>query len=501
MEEKKVLLKMTDISKSFPGVKALENVNLTVYEGQVMALLGENGAGKSTLMKILSGVYKKDGGKIQIVDKEVDIKNIKDSENLGIAIIHQELSLIPNLTVAENIFLGNEKTNKRSGSINKREESERARSFLDQVGCTVNTNTLVSNISVGEMQMVEIAKALTKNANIIIMDEPTTALTDVETKKLFEVIKTLKSRNFAVIYISHRMEEIFQICDRITVLRDGKFAGECKVEDVDNDNLIAMMVGRKIEDQFPYIKVTSGNTILKIENLSCKNKIENISFDVNAGEILGISGLMGSGRTELAKTIFGEYKKSNGNIYVEGRKIKINCTKDAIDNGICYLPEDRKKEGLVLGLSVRKNMSLINIKKYENIIKTIDIKSEKNDVEEYIKKLSIKTPSGDQIIKNLSGGNQQKVIIAKWLLLSPKIFIIDEPTRGIDVGAKKEIYELLNSLKSLGKAIIMISSDLSEVLGISDRILVMNEGHVSGELTRNEANQESIMRLAIGINN
>jgi ribose transport system ATP-binding protein len=297
------------------------------------------------------------------------------------------------------------------------------------------------------------------------------------------------------------MEEIFQICDRITVLRDGKFAGECKVEDVDNDNLIAMMVGRKIEDQFPYIKVTSGNTILKIENLSCKNKIENISFDVNAGEILGISGLMGSGRTELAKTIFGEYKKSNGDIYVEGRKIKINCTKDAIDNGICYLPEDRKKEGLVLGLSVRKNMSLINIKKYENIIKTIDIKSEKNDVEEYIKKLSIKTPSGDQIIKNLSGGNQQKVIIAKWLLLSPKIFIIDEPTRGIDVGAKKEIYELLNSLKSLGKAIIMISSDLSEVLGISDRILVMNEGHVSGELTRNEANQESIMRLAVGINN
>lgn len=501
MEEKKVSLKMTGISKSFPGVKALEKVNLTAYAGEVMALLGENGAGKSTLMKILSGVYTKDEGKIEIDGKEVNIKNINDSEKMGIGIIHQELSVLSNLTIAENIFLGNEKVNKMTGIINKKEETERAKRFLDQVGCSEDPNTLVSEISVGEMQMVEIAKALAKNTNIIIMDEPTTALTDVETKKLFEVIKSLKERNFAVIYISHRMEEIFEICDRITVLRDGKFVGECKVKDVNNDKLIAMMVGRKIEDQFPYRKEKAGNVELEVKNLSCTNKIENISFTVRDGEILGISGLMGAGRTELAKTIFGEYKKSAGEIYVGGKKVKINCTRDAIDNGICYLPEDRKKEGLVLGLSVGQNITLANIKKYENSLKIINQKSEKKDIEEYIEKLSIKTPSKNQLVRNLSGGNQQKVIIAKWLLLSPTVFIVDEPTRGIDVGAKKEIYELLNELKSLGKAIIMISSDLPEILGISDRIIVMHEGRISGELDRENANQESIMKLAVGINN
>lgn len=501
MEEKKPLLKMTGISKSFPGVKALEDVNLTVYPGEVMALLGENGAGKSTLMKILSGVYTKDTGKIEISGKEVNINGIKESEKLGITIIHQELSVLPNLTVAENIFLGNEKVNKRTRAIDKKLETERAKSFLDQVGCKIDPNVLVKDISVGEMQMVEIAKALTKNTSVIIMDEPTTALTDVETKKLFEVINNLKSRNFAIIYISHRMEEIFEICDRITVLRDGKFVGECSVKDVDNDKLITMMVGRKIEDQFPYKKVSEGNTVLEVKNLSCKGKVENVSFKVMAGEILGVSGLMGSGRTELAKTIFGEYKKSSGEIFVDGNKVSINSIKDAIKSGICYLPEDRKKEGLILGLSVAENMTIANIKSYENSIKSINKTDELKDVKDYIKKLSIKTPSEKQIIKNLSGGNQQKVIIAKWLLLSPKVFIIDEPTRGIDVGAKKEIYELLNELKSMGKAVIMISSDLSEILGISDRIIVMNEGHLSGELKREDANQESIMKLAVGLNN
>jgi len=501
MEEKKPLLKMTGISKWFPGVKALEGVNLTVYAGEVMALLGENGAGKSTLMKILSGVYTKDEGKIEISGKEVNISGIKESEKLGITIIHQELSVLPNLTVAENIFLGNEKVNKRTRAIDRKTEIERAKAFLDQVGCKIDPNVLVKDISVGEMQMVEIAKALTKNTSVIIMDEPTTALTDVETKKLFEVINNLKSRNFAIIYISHRMEEIFEICDRITVLRDGKFVGECMVKDVDNDKLITMMVGRKIEDQFPYKKVNEGNTVLEVRNLSCKGKIENVSFKVMAGEILGVSGLMGSGRTELAKTIFGEYKKSSGEIFVDGNKVNINSIKDAIKSGICYLPEDRKKEGLILGLSVAENMTIANIKSYENSIKSINKPSELKDVKDYIKKLSIKTPSEKQIIKNLSGGNQQKVIIAKWLLLSTKVFIIDEPTRGIDVGAKKEIYELLNELKSMGKAVIMISSDLSEILGISDRIMVMHEGHLSGELKREAANQESIMKLAVGLNN
>lgn len=501
MEEKKPLLKMTGISKSFPGVKALEDVNLTVYPGEVMALLGENGAGKSTLMKILSGVYTKDTGKIEISGKEVNITGIKESEKLGITIIHQELSVLPNLTVAENIFLGNEKVNKRTRAIDRKTEVERAKLFLDQVGCKIDPNVLVKDISVGEMQMVEIAKALTKNTSVIIMDEPTTALTDVETRKLFEVINNLKSRNFAIVYISHRMEEIFEICDRITVLRDGKFVGECKVKDVDNDKLITMMVGRKIEDQFPYKKVNKGNTVLEVKNLGCKGKIENVSFKVMAGEILGVSGLMGSGRTELAKTIFGEYKKNSGEIFVEGNKVNINSIKDAIKSGICYLPEDRKKEGLILGLSVAENMTIANIKSYENSLKSINKSAELKDVKDYIKKLSIKTPNEKQIIKNLSGGNQQKVIIAKWLLLSPKVFIIDEPTRGIDVGAKKEIYELLNELKSMGKAVIMISSDLSEILGISDRIIVMHEGNLSGELKREDANQESIMKLAVGLNN
>lgn len=499
MKEQRPMLKMTKITKSFPGVKALENVNLTAYGGEITALMGENGAGKSTLMKILSGVYKKDSGAIEIDGEEVEIAGIKEAEALGVTIIHQELSVLPNLTIAENIFLGNEKTNKFTGRIEKKLLYERSKMFLNQIGCKINPSTLVKNISVGEKQMIEIAKALTKNSKIIIMDEPTTALTDVETKKLFEVIKSLKDKGIAVIYISHRMEEIFAICDKVVVLRDGKYVGEERVKDIDNDKLINMMVGRNIEEQFPYKEYKKGQVLLEVKNLNYGNIVKDASLEVKAGEILGVAGLMGSGRTELAKTIFGEYKATSGEIYVEGKKIKINFTKDAISNGICYLSEDRKKEGLVLGMSVARNMTLSNIEKYENKFKRIDQNAESKDVEEYIKKLKVKTPSSAQLIKNLSGGNQQKVILAKWLLVSPKILIVDEPTRGIDVGAKKEIYELLNELKSMGKAIIMISSDLPEVLGISDRIIVMSEGKISGELAREDANQESVMKLAVGI--
>ncbi|CDG01099.1 Putative Ribose ABC transporter, ATP-binding protein [Clostridium chauvoei JF4335] len=493
------MLKMTNISKSFPGVKALDNVNLKAFGGEVTALMGENGAGKSTLMKILSGVYQKDQGEIFVEGKEIKIKGIKDAEKCGITIIHQELSVIPNLTIAENIFLGNEKYNKFTGRINKKLLIERSKMFLEQIGCTLDPNMLVEDINVGERQMIEIAKALTKNAKIIIMDEPTTALTDVETKNLFKVIDNLKNKGIAIIYISHRMEEIFTICDRVEVLRDGKYAGEAQIKDIDNDKLIAMMVGRKIEDQFPYKKVDIGNTILRVNDLEYKGKVKKASFEVKEGEILGVAGLMGSGRTELAKTIFGEYKKTSGKIILSGKEINIKCSKDAIENGICYLSEDRKKEGCVLDMSVANNMTLCNLKKYERNNKSINTKAELKDVEEYIKKINIRTPNSGQLIKNLSGGNQQKVILAKWLLLSPKVFIIDEPTRGIDVGAKKEIYELLNELKSMGKAIIMISSDLPEVLGISDRIMVMSEGRISGELQREEATQEKIMKLAVGM--
>ena len=373
--------------------------------------------------------------------------------------------------------------------------------FLEQNGCDIDPNRLVSTLNVGEKQMIEIAKALTKNARIIIMDEPTTALTDVETENLFKVIENLRKKGIAIIYISHRMEEIFKICHRVEVLRDGKYAGSAEIKDIDNDKLIAMMVGRTIEDQFPYRDVKKGDLALEVKNLSCKEGVKGASFTLRKGEILGIAGLMGSGRTELAKTIFGEYKKTSGEISLNGSLININCISDAINNGICYLSEDRKKEGCILGMSVGENMTLCNLKKYENKFKSLDKKEEAKDIEYYIKKINIKTPNKEQFIKNLSGGNQQKVILAKWLMLSPEVLIIDEPTRGIDVGAKKEIYELLNELKASGKAIIMISSDLPEVLGISDRIMVMSEGRISGELNRDEANQESIMKLAVGINN
>lgn len=500
MDKKIPMLKREGVSKIFPGVKALDNVHITAYGGEVTALMGENGAGKSTLMKILSGVYQKDEGKIFIDGQEAKIKGIKSAEEYGVTIIHQEMSVINNLTVAQNIFLGNEKFNKATGRINKKLLVERSKLFLEQIGCNIDPNRLVSSINVGEKQMVEIAKALTKNARVIIMDEPTTALTEVETKSLFKVIDNLKKKGIAIIYISHRMEEIFEICDRVEVLRDGKYAGNALIKDIDNDKLISMMVGRTIEDQFPYRETKKGSKILEVLNVTSRAGVNDASFSVREGEILGVAGLMGSGRTELAKVIFGEYKRDKGTVKLKGKEINIKSVQEAIDYGICYLSEDRKKEGCVLGLSVADNMVLSNLKKYENSFKSINMKKANDDVDYYIKKINIKTPNRNQLIKNLSGGNQQKVILAKWLMLSPEVLIIDEPTRGIDVGAKKEIYELLNDLKASGKAIIMISSDLPEVLGISDRIMVMSEGKISGELSREEASQETIMKLAVGMN-
>jgi ribose transport system ATP-binding protein len=376
---------------------------------------------------------------------------------------------------------------------------ERSLSFLQQIGCNIDPDMLIKNINIGEMQMIEIAKALTKNSSIIIMDEPTTALTDVETRNLFAVIKKLREKGIAIFYISHRMDEIFEICDSITVLRDGKYVGHVETKDVTKDELITMMVGRKLEEQFPYKDVEKTRVLLKVDNISLKDKVKNVSFEVKAGEILGVAGLMGAGRTELAKTIFGDYKKISGEIYIDGEKVNIKSPKDAIEYGISYLSEDRKKEGLILGMSVRENMTISNLKRYERGLKRVNKKIEKEEVDKYIKKLSIKTPHQNQLIKNLSGGNQQKVILAKWLMISPKVLIIDEPTKGIDVGAKKEIYEVLNELKSEGKAVIMISSDMAEVIGVSDRVMVMHEGKVTGELARNELTQENIMKYAVGI--
>jgi len=496
MQDKTPILEMVNISKSFPGVKALDKVSLRAFPGEVMGLLGENGAGKSTLMKILSGVYKKDEGIIKIDGKEVEINGIKDAKRLGISIIHQELSLLPNLTIYENLFLGNEIV--KGFKLNKKDMIQKSQELLKKFNFNKSPKTLTRDLTVGEMQMVEIIKAISKNAKIVIMDEPTTALTEVETERLFTIINQLKQQNIAIIYISHRMEEIFRICDRITVLRDGTFVGEEDIKNVTKDKLISMMVGRKLEEQFPYVEVEKGKTILEVRNLSWK-KIKDVSFNLKEGEILGIAGLMGSGRTEVAKLIFGEYKKEKGEILVEGKKVNINSPKDAIKNGIAYLSEDRKKEGLVLKLSVLENMMIANLKAYENKFKRLNKKKQLSDCKDYIKKLSIKTSSPYQIIKNLSGGNQQKVIIARWLLNSPKVLIIDEPTRGIDVGAKKEIYDILNQLKKQGKGIIMISSEMEEILGISDRIIVMHEGRITGEISRKEANQELIMKYAVGL--
>lgn len=493
----KALLEMKNIVKEFPGVKALDGVDLNVYSGKVMALLGENGAGKSTLMKILSGVYFKNQGEIYYQGKSIEFKGPKDSQDFGIAIIHQELNLIPNLSIGENIFLGREPVNK-FGKIEWVKLYEDSKQYLKQLEIDINPKEKLSKLSIGQQQMVEIAKALSLNAQIIIMDEPTDALTDKETKGLFNVIKKLKSENKAIVYISHRLNEIFEICDYITVLRDGRFIGEDSVSNIDEDKLISMMVGRSLEEQFPKLEYKAEGELLSIKNLSNKY-IKDVSFELKKGEILGISGLMGAGRTELCKSIYGEYKLDKGEIIIEGKQVKINSPKDAIQSGISYVCEDRKGEGLVLALSVKENMTISSLDKFKGAFFSIDAKKEEEVVNEYIQKISIKTPSIGQKIKNLSGGNQQKVSISKALMTNPKVLILDEPTRGVDVGAKKEIYDLINTFKKEGLGIIMVSSEMPEILGMSDRILVMHEGKITGEFENQNISQEEIMKSAIGL--
>jgi ribose transport system ATP-binding protein len=490
----KPILQMKDIIKVFPGVKALDGVNLELYTGRVMALLGENGAGKSTLMKILSGVYKKDGGEIYYEGRLEDIKGPKDAQIKGIAIIHQELNLIPHLTIGENIFLGREPKT-AFGNINWSKLYKESDELLKKLNVNKSSKDLLGSLSVGQQQMIEIAKALSLNAKIIIMDEPTDALTDKETESLFEVINELKKDGKAIVYISHRLKEIFEICDDITVLRDGKYVGEAKVVDFTEDKIIEMMVGRKLTEQFPRVDVKIGDVVLEVKNLS-NEYVNNVSFNVKSGEILGIAGLMGCGRTELAKTIYGHIKKQSGEIYIRGNKTENKSAKDGLSNGIAYVSEDRKGDGLILGLSVKENITISSLDKLISSGK-IDKTKESKEVKDYIGKMNIKTPTQNQIIKNLSGGNQQKVAIAKALMTNPQVLILDEPTRGVDVGAKKEIYDLINEFKKEGKAVIMISSEMPEILGISDRVLVLSEGRVSGEFDIKDATQENIMKSAV----
>lgn len=494
--ERKVILEMRGITKTFPGVKALDGVDFRVYKGRVMALMGENGAGKSTLMKILTGIYEKDMGEVIFFEKNVKFKNSKESQEEGIAIIHQELNLIPNMTITENIFLGREKTN-NFGKIDWNLMNNEAQKLLNILNIKEKETTLVKELSVGKMQMVEIAKALSQNAKLIIMDEPTDALTEQETEALFKVIRKITSEGRSVVYISHRMKEIPIICDDITIMRDGKFISEAEVKKVDENYIIEKMVGRKLEDQFPYEEINLGEEILQVKNLigEFSKKIE---FSLKEGEVLGVAGLMGAGRTEIFKTIFGYIPKKEGEIFVNKKICNINSPKDAIKNGIVYVSEDRKKEGLIQILDIKTNMTLSSLDKFKNII-TLSLAKEKEKVTEYIKKLSIKTPSMEQLMRNLSGGNQQKVALAKALLVNPKILILDEPTRGIDVGAKKEIYEIINELKKKKMGIILISSEMPEVMGISDRIMVIHENKISGFIDRKDFSQENIMKYAIGV--
>ncbi|KUI97225.1 ribose ABC transporter ATP-binding protein RbsA [Vibrio sp. MEBiC08052] len=489
------ILALSQIDKAFPGVKALDGASLNVYPGRVMALMGENGAGKSTLMKVLTGIYTKDAGEIIYQQERAAFAGPRDSQEAGISIIHQELNLIPELTIAENIFLGREKIN-RFGRILWQEMYQDADRLLARLNVRRSSKTLLGQLSLGEQQMIEIAKALSFKSKVIIMDEPTDALTDTETESLFSVIRELRDQGCGIVYISHRLKEIFEICDDVTVLRDGKFIGQRPVEEIDEDTLIEMMVGRKLDEQYPRMDSMTGEISMEVSDLTGSG-VHDVSFVLKRGEILGISGLMGAGRTELMKVIYGAFPREKGEVRLDGKIVSPNTPQEGLASGIAYISEDRKGDGLVLGLSVKENMSLCALN-YLSKGMQIDHQNEREAVADFIRLFNIKTPSQDQIIGNLSGGNQQKVAIAKGLMTRPKVLILDEPTRGVDVGAKKEIYQLINQFKAEGMSIILVSSEMPEVLGMSDRILVMHEGRISGEFAAQDANQENLLACAVG---
>ncbi|MEN4770144.1 ribose ABC transporter ATP-binding protein RbsA [Duffyella gerundensis] len=489
------LLQLTGIEKAFPGVKALNGASLSVYGGRVMALVGENGAGKSTMMKVLTGIYSRDAGSLNWLGDEVSFSGPKASQEAGIGIIHQELNLIPQLTIAENIFLGREFTG-HFGRIDWKKMYAEADKLLQRLNLRFNSHRLVGDLSIGDQQMVEIAKVLSFESKVIIMDEPTDALTDTETVSLFRVINELKAQGCGIVYISHRMKEIFEICDDVTVFRDGQFIAERAVSDMTEASLIEMMVGRKLEDQYPRLNQAPGDVRLRVKNLSGSG-VENVSFELRKGEILGVAGLMGAGRTELMKVLYGALPRTQGEVTLDGRVVQVRAPQDGLANGIVYISEDRKRDGLVLGMSVKENMSLTALR-YFSHGRGLKHAAEQLAVGDFIRLFNVKTPSMDQPIGLLSGGNQQKVAIARGLMTRPKVLILDEPTRGVDVGAKKEIYQLINQFKQEGLSIILVSSEMPEVLGMSDRILVMHEGHLSGEFTIEQATQEALMAAAVG---
>ena len=495
------VLELKNIYKSFPGVKVLEDVTLQVRPGEVHALMGENGAGKSTLMKILMGIYKADQGSIFLEGEETVIHGPKDAMSKGISMIHQELNTVLDMEVAENVFVGRELLKKGMEKLKivdiarMREETGK---YFREMNIDIDPRAKMRTLSVAEMQLVEIVKAISLNSKIIVMDEPTSAITEKEAAVLFTQIERLKKQGVAIIYISHKMDEIFRISDTITVLRDGQWIGTKPAKELDNDMLIKMMVGRELTDIYPKDPVEIGDVILEVKNLSRGKKVQDASFSLRKGEVLGIAGLVGAGRSELVETIFGLYPKTGGQIFLHGKEVHIKSAADAIKNKMALITEDRKQTGLNLIVSVKENIASVSIGKLSNHGIVNDKKI--NEVsEKYIKELKIKTPDGNAIVGNLSGGNQQKVVLAKWLLDEPDIIIFDEPTRGIDIGAKRDIYLLINNLAKEGKAVIVISSEMAEVMGICDRILVMAEGRINGEVRREEFSQEVIMGYASNI--
>ena len=490
-------LQMNHITKRFPGVLALSNVNFTLRKGEVHALLGENGAGKSTLMKILSGVYQPDEGDIIFEDRPVSFSDPLSAQNAGITIIHQEFNLFPELTVEENIFIGREFCKNNRWRLDEKQQRQAASEILQKLNLNISPETLVADLTVAQQQMVEIAKAISVNAKILIMDEPTAALTETEIESLFQVTRLLKAQGTGIVYISHRLEELALIADRATVMRDGQYIDTVDYENVKISDLIAMMVGRELGNIYPRREARAHQEpVLEVSGLTRKGVLNNIDFTLNRGEILGFAGLMGAGRTELARAIFGADPIDSGTITLNGKVIVIKSISDAIAQGISYLTEDRKKEGLALNLSVERNIMLGNYPEYADRFGNVDSTRCQQTSEEQVRALRIKTPHLEQAALNLSGGNQQKIIIARWVCKDTDILIFDEPTRGIDVGAKLEIYELMNRLVAKGKSIIMISSELPEVLGMCDRILVMRSGRITGELTADNATQEKIMQYA-----
>ncbi|WP_025120122.1 MULTISPECIES: sugar ABC transporter ATP-binding protein [unclassified Serratia (in: enterobacteria)] len=488
------VLEAEGISKQFPGVKALDNVSLKIKPGSVHALMGENGAGKSTLMKCLIGIYRPDGGTIKVKGQPVTFNDTQAALHSGISMIHQELNLVPHMTVAENIWLGREPA--KLGFVNHEELNRKTRELLAHLKIKLNPETPLGTLSIANQQMVEIAKAVSYNADVLIMDEPTSALTEGEVVHLFAIIRELKQQGKGIIYISHKMDEIFAITDEVSIFRDGTSIASDKTENLTKQSLITMMVGRELTQMFPKFNNNIGEEVLRVAGLRRSGWFHDVSFAVKRGEILGVAGLVGAGRSEVMESLFGMHPAEAGEIYIEGLPVKIDSPAKAIEQGLAFLTEDRKKSGLFLVLSVVENMSIVNLSAYTSKNGFVSQAQMAKDCMEQINRLNIKTPTMDQIINNLSGGNQQKVLIARWLLAQPKILILDEPTRGIDVGAKAEIYRLISELAHRGVAIILVSSELPEILGMNDRVMVMHAGRITGILDKAEADQEKIMALA-----